>query len=119
MTLTTLPTNSPLSVLRGQGLDAHFSRCRVRVFPKEKITSDIQAYVTTNLLSIVDELNLEGYYTKNPDPLGYKANPERDLKIGDGCLFWAVDAPTRAELGGPAVDSRDAIADSENGNLTP
>lgn len=119
MALTSLPQNSPLSVLRAQGLDAHFSRCRVRVYPRQKITSDIRTYVTTNLLAIVDELNLEGYYAKNPDTLGYAANTERDLKVSGGCLLWSVDDTTRGELGGPAVDSRDAIADSENGNLTP
>ncbi|MFZ2170550.1 MAG: hypothetical protein WAW61_13055 [Methylococcaceae bacterium] len=117
MALTALPTNSPLSVLRAQGINAHFSRANVRVFPRQKVTKDIQTFINTNLLSIVDELNQENYFTKSRDPLGFKADTTRDTLVSNGCLIWQLDDATRAELGAPPADSRDSIDDAVNGGL--
>lgn len=117
MALTPIPTNTPLTQLRQQGLDAVFSRCRVCVFPRRKITSSIAAFVTTNLEAIANELNQEGYYTKNNDPLGYLDNQSRNLKLTAGCLIWSVDNVTRSALGGQAVDFRDVVTDDVNGFL--
>lgn len=119
MALTPIPSNTPLTQLRAQGIDAVFSRCRVCVFPRHKLTAVINAFVTDNLEAIVDEMNLEGYYTKNPDTLGYLADQSRDLKLGEGYLMWgwAEDHPTRIALGGQAVDFRDEITDEFNGVL--
>jgi hypothetical protein len=83
------------------------------------MTSAIAAFVTTNLEAIADELNLEAYYTKNSDPLGYLADQTRTLKLNQGYLMWgwSVDHVTRIALGGQAVDLRDEITDALNGVL--
>ncbi|MEQ1621442.1 MAG: hypothetical protein ABL919_08550 [Methylococcales bacterium] len=117
MALTPIPTNTPLTQLRQQGLDAVFSRCRVCVFPRHKITNSIAAFVTNNLEAIANELNQEGYYTKNNDPLGYLDNQSRNLKLTGGYLIWSVDNATRSALGGQAVDFRDVFTDDVNGFL--
>lgn len=118
MALTTLPVNSPLTQLRAQGLEAEFNRARVIVYPRPKITEIIRQFVATNLTSIVDELNLEGYYTKNPDPLGYLARNSGDVRRNQGWLIWSLDDPTRTALGAKPVDlSIDSVPDSMNGHL--
>jgi len=119
MALTALPVNSPLTQLRAQGLEAKFNRARLVVYPRLKITETIRQFVITNLESIVNELNLEGYYTKNPDPLGYLISNNGDVRSDQGCLIWSLDSPTRAALGAKPVDnSIDAVPDSVNGYLT-
>lgn len=119
MALTTIPSNTPLTQLRAQGIDAVFSRCRACVYPRHKLTGPICTFVTENLEAIVDELNLEGYYTKNPDTLGYLSDDDRNSKLNQGYLMWgwAEDHPIRIALGGQAVDSRDEITDAYNGVL--
>lgn len=119
MALTALPVNSPLTQLRAQGLEAEFNRARVIVYPKPKITNTLRQFVSDNLVSIVNELNLEGYYTKNPDPLGYLARNNGDERRNQGMLIWSLDNPTRAELGAKPVDvSIDSVPDSVNGYLS-
>jgi len=119
MAITPIPTNTPLTQLRQQGLDAVFSRCRVCVFPRHKITSTIAAFVTTNLEAIANELNQEGYYTNNNDALGYLDSQSRNLKLNQGYLMWgwSVGHATRIALGGQAVDFRDDLPDAFNGVL--
>ena len=117
MALTTINKSTPLAALRADGIDAHFSRCRLRVFPRQKVTNAKLAYIRTNLEAIVDELNLEAYYSKNPDPLGYKDNTIRDTKLGQGCFLFGLDTPTRTALGASDIDFRDAFTDADNGNL--
>ena len=117
MALTPINTNTPLAALRAEGIDADFSRCRLRVFPRQKLTNEKLAYIRTNLEAIVDELNLEAHYSKKPDPLGYQANTLRDLKFAQGGFLFGLDTPTRTALGGSEVDFRDAISDDINGNL--
>lgn len=118
MAITVLPVNSPLTQLRAQGLDADFNRARLVVFPRPKITETIRQFVTDNLESIVDELHLEGYYRKNPDPLGYDAKPYGGTLRSQGVLIWSLDDPTRTALGARPVDlSIDAVPDAYNGNL--
>lgn len=119
MAITPIPTNTPLTQLRKQGLDAVFSRCRVCVFPRHKITSSIADFVTNNLEAIANELNQEGYYTKNNDVLGYLDSQSRNLKLNQGYLMWGwhVGDAIRIELGGQAVDFRDDLPDAFNGVL--
>jgi len=117
MAITPIPTNTPLTQLRQQGLDAVFNRCRVCVFPRHKITSSIAAFVTTNLEAIANELNQEAYYTQNKDPLGYLDSPARNLKLNQGYFIWSVDSTVRTALGGQAVDFRDVFTDDVNGFL--
>lgn len=119
MSVTAWPINSPLTQLREQGIDVRFSRCRLMVFPRPKITSSIRDFITANAESIADELNLEAYYTKNPDPLGYLSGNNGDVRISQGVLFWGwhVDHPTRIALGGLPTDYRDDIPDSLLGVL--
>ncbi|MDT4328729.1 hypothetical protein ACQE3D_09690 [Methylomonas sp. MS20] len=118
MALTALPVNSPLTQLRAQGFQAEFNRARLIVFPRPKITETIRQFVVTNLESIVNELNLEGYYTKNPDPLGYLAKTFSDERRNQGVLIWGLDTPTRTALGAKPIDlSIDSFPDSMNGNL--
>ncbi|MGY6278317.1 hypothetical protein [Methylomonas sp. MgM2] len=99
MALTPIPSNTPLTQLRAQGLEAEFSRSRLIVFPRPKITNTIRQFVVDNLEAVVDELNLEGYYTKNPDPLGYLVANTGDVRRNQGYLIWSLDDPTRAALG--------------------
>lgn len=116
MALTALPVNSPLTQLRAQGLEAELQRARLIVYPRPKITSTLQQLVLDNLNSIVNELNLEGYYTKNPDPLGYLAKNNGDVRRNQGCLIWSLTDPMRAELGAKPVDlTIDSVPDSVNG----
>lgn len=114
MALTPLPVNSPLTQLRAQGLDAAFNRCRLIVFPRHKITAARQQFVTDNFESIINELNLEGYYTKNPDPLGYEAK-SRHPALSQGYLMWSVNATQRTHLGGKPIDFRDDVPAELNG----
>lgn len=116
MALTPINTNTPLAALRAEGIDADFSRARLRVFPRHKVTNEKLAYIRTNLEAIVDELNLEAHYSKNPDPLGYESNMIRDSKLGTGCFLFGLDTPTRTALGAQPVDFRDDIPDAINGN---
>lgn len=117
MHLTPIPQNSPLTILRQQGFDADFSRCRLRVGPKPKMTKAICDFITTNLVSIVDELNQEAYYTKNPDPLGYLAGGYKGSALNASILMWRIPNEIRAELGGHEVDFRDTIHDADNGEI--
>lgn len=116
MALTALPVNSPLTQLRAQGLDAEFNRARLIVYPRPKLTNTLRQFVVDNLESIVDELNMEGYYTKNRDPLGYEA---KTISVGvrnQGWMIWALDDATRAELGARPVDiTIDSVPDAMNG----
>lgn len=119
MALTPIPSNTPLTQLRAQGLNAEFNRSRLIVFPRPKITNTLRQFVVDNLEAIVDELNLEGYYTKNPDPLGYLAKGGDGSERTIGYLIWSLDDPTRAALGARPVDSAlDAVPDSLNGYLS-
>jgi len=117
MALTSINKSTPLAALRAEGIDAHFSRCRLQVFPRQKVTNEKLAYIRTNIEAIVDELNLEAYYTKNPDPLGYKVNTIRDAKLAKGCFLFGLDTPTRTALGGSEIDFRDIFSDADNGFL--
>ncbi|QPK65156.1 hypothetical protein IVG45_09585 [Methylomonas sp. LL1] len=118
MALTVLPENTPLTQLRAQGLEAEFDRARLVMYPRPKITNTIRQFVVDNLEAIVDELNLEGYYTKNSDPLGYSARNNGDVRRNQGWLIWSLDDPTRAALGAKPVDlTIDSVPDSMNGNL--
>lgn len=119
MAITAWPVNSPLTQLRAQGIDVKFNRCRLMVFPRPKVTASIRDFITANAESIADELHLEAYYTKNPDPLGYLANNTGDVRISQGVLFWGwhADHPTRIALGGQPVDFRDDIPDDYLGAL--
>lgn len=119
MALTALPVNSPLTQLRAQGLGAELDRARLVVYPRPKITNTLRAFVVTNLESIVNELNLEGYYTKNPDPLGYEARSIGDGRRHQGMLIWSLDSTMRTALGAKPVDvSIDSVPDSMNGYLS-
>lgn len=117
MALTTINKNTPLAALRAEGIDADFSRARLRVFPRHKVTNEKLAYIRANLEAIVNEVNLEAYYSKNPDPLGYEANTNRDIKLGSGCFLFGLDTPTRTALGAQPIDFRDNFSDAINGNL--
>jgi hypothetical protein len=118
MALTALPVNSPLTQLRSQGLQAELDRARLVVYPRPKITNTLRQYVSDHLESIVDELNLEGYYTKNPDPLGYLARNNGDVRRNQGWLIWSLNDTMRTELGAKPVDlTIDNVPDSMNGNL--
>lgn len=118
MALTALPVNSPLTQLRAQGLEAEFNRARVIVYPQPKITNTLRQFVSDNLVSIVNELNLEGYYTKNPDPLGYTAKSAGDGRRSQGCLIWSLNSDLRTELGARPVDETiDGVPDALNGYL--
>lgn len=119
MALTPLPNNTPLTQLRAQGLNADFNRARLVVFPRPKVTPEIREFVTGNLEAIVDELHLEGYYTKNPDTLGFLAKNTGDTLRAAGYLFWPLDSALRSELGAPAFNATlDAIPDELNGALS-
>ncbi|ATG89462.1 hypothetical protein [Methylomonas koyamae] len=119
MALTALPVNSPLTQLRAQGLEAEFNRARVIVYPRPKITNTLRQFVSDNLVSIVNELNLEGYYTKNPDPLGYAAKSTGDGRRNQGWLIWSLNSDLRTELGARPVDETiDAVPDALNGYLS-
>lgn len=118
MALTTLPTNTPLTQLRAQGFDAEFMTAHLIVFPKPKITETIRQFVVSNLESIVDELNLEGYYRKNPDPLGYQAKSDGNMKRSQGILIWGLNSTMRTHIGAKPIDlATQSIPDSLNGNL--
>lgn len=118
MALTALPVNSPLTQLRAQGFQLELHRARLAMYPRPKITNTLRAFVVTNLESIVNELNLEGYYTKNPDPLGYLARNNGDERRNQGMLIWSLDDTTRTALGAKPVDvSIDSVPDSMNGHL--
>ncbi len=118
MALTTLPTNTALTQLRGQGYDAEFMTGHLIVFPKPKITETIRQFVVSNLESIVDELNLEGYYRKNPDPLGYQAKSDGNMLRSQGILIWGLNSTMRNHIGAKPIDlATQSIPDSLNGNL--
>jgi hypothetical protein len=118
MALTALPINTPLTQLRAQGLEAEFNRARLVVFPRPKMTNTIRQFVVDNLESIVDELNLEGYYRKNPDPLGYETKTDGDARRAQGVFIWSLDAPTRLALNARPVDNTiDTVPDQYNGYL--
>lgn len=119
MAITVWPVNSPLTQLRAQGIDVKFNRCRLMVFHRPNVTTAIRDFITNNAESIADELHLEAYYTKNPDPLGYSASNNGDVRISQGVLFWGwhVDHPTRIALGGQPTDFRDDIPDEYLGVL--
>jgi hypothetical protein len=118
MAITPLPVNSPLTQLRAQGLEAELDRARLVVYPRPKFNNTIRQFVSDNLESIVNELNLEGYYTKNPDPLGYSARNNGDVRRNQGWLIWSLDSPTRTALGAKPVDlTIDSVPDSMNGYL--
>lgn len=118
MALTALPVNSPLTQLRAQGLEAELDSARLVVYPRPKITNTIRQFVVDNLESIVNELNLEGYYTKNPDSLGYSARNNGDTRRNQGWLIWSLDTTTRDALGAKPVDlTIDRVPDSMDGYL--
>lgn len=119
MAITPWPVNTPLTQLRGQGVDVNFNRCRLMVFPSPKVTNAIRDFITANAESIANELFTEAYYKKSKDPLGYLANSNYDDQIGQGVLFWGwhVDHATRIALGGLPTDFRDAIPDALLGVL--
>jgi hypothetical protein len=118
MALTPLPVNSPLTQCRAQGLEAELQRARLVMYPREKITNTTRQFVIDNLESIVNELNLEGYYTKNPDPLGYEAKNNGDWRRTKGWLIWSLNDPMRAQLNARPVDlTLDTVPDSMNGYL--
>lgn len=118
MPLTVLPTNTPLTQLRAQGFDAEFMTAHLIVYPRPKITNTIRLFVVDNLEAIVDELNLEGYYTKNPDPLGYQAKSGGNSLRSQGVLIWGLDSTMRTHIGAKPLDLvTESIPDSFNGNL--
>ncbi|MCQ8105529.1 hypothetical protein NP590_15565 [Methylomonas sp. SURF-2] len=119
MALTILPVNSPLTQLRAQGFDAEFMTAHLIVYPKPKITNTIRQFVVDNLESIVDELNLEGYYRKNPDPLGYEAKNGGNSLRSQGILIWGLNSTMRTHIGAKPLDQvTESIPDSLNGNLS-
>lgn len=119
MALTPLPTNTPLTQLRDQGFGVEFKRAMVIVFPRPKITESVRQFVTDNLLSIVDELNLEDYYRKNENRLGYDLKNDGNTARSQGYLVWDVSTPIREELGAPPIDPVvDVITDKINGYLS-
>jgi hypothetical protein len=118
MALTLLPVNSPLIQLRAQGLDAEFMTAHLIVYPRPKITNTIRQFVVDNLEAIVDEVNLEGYYRKNPDPLGYQVKSDGNMKRSQGILIWGLNSTMRTHIGAKPVDLvTESIPDSLNGNL--
>ena len=118
MALTALPVNSPLTQLRAQGLEAELQRARLVMNPREKFNNTNRQFVVDNLESIVNELNLEGYYTKNQDPLGYAAKNNGDCRRNHGWLIWSLNDSMRSQLGARPVDPViDSVPDSLNGNL--
>ncbi|WP_446810131.1 hypothetical protein ACH50O_00585 [Methylomonas sp. 2BW1-5-20] len=118
MALTPLPVNSPLTQLRAQDFEAELDRARLVVYPRPKFNNTIRQFVSDNLESIVNELNLEGYYTKNPDPLGYLARNNGDARRNQGWLIWGLNDSIRTQLGAKPIDmTLDSFPDSMNGNL--
>lgn len=117
--LTSINKDTPLAALRAQGVDVDFNRCRLAVFPRQKITPAIASFVNSNLIAIVDEMNLEAHYCKKDDPLGYLADIFRfsGTRIGQGYLLFQVSNELRAELGADPIGAKDAISDEINGAL--
>ncbi|OAI12597.1 hypothetical protein A1359_13755 [Methylomonas lenta] len=118
MALTTLPVNSPATQLRVQGFGLAFMTAHLIVYPRPKITNTVRQFVVDNLESIVDELNLEGYYSKSSDPLGYEAKNGGDSLRSQGVLIWGLNDEMRLHLGAKPIDLvTQSIPDSMNGNL--
>lgn len=118
MSITAWPVNTPLTQLRAQGLDAEFMTAHLIVYPKPKITNTIRQFVVDNLEAIVDEVNLEGYYRKNPDRLGYQVKSDGNMKRSQGVLIWQLNSTMRTHIGAKPLDPvTESIPDSLNGNL--
>lgn len=117
--LTPINKDTPLAALRAQGIDVDFTRCRLAVFPRQKITPAIAGFVNSNLTEIVDEMNLEAHYSKKDDALGYQASISRfsETRIGQGYLLFQIANELRAELGAEPIGAKDAISDEINGAL--
>ena len=118
MSVIPWPVNTPLTQLRAQGFDAEFMTAHLIVYPKPKITETIRQFVVTNLESIVDELNLEGYYRKNPDPLGYQAKNDGNMLRSQGVLIWSLNSTMRTHIGAKPFDPvTQSIPSSLDGSL--
>ncbi|MDO9140794.1 MAG: hypothetical protein Q7U38_10750 [Methylobacter sp.] len=117
--LTSINKDTPLAALRAQGVDVDFDRCRLAVFPKQKITPAILSFVNSNLIEIVDEMNLEAHYSKKRDPLGYLADAFRfsTTRVGQGYFLFQLPDEVRAELGAKPIGAKDAILAEFNGAL--
>jgi hypothetical protein len=118
MSVTPWPVNTPLTQLRAQGLDAEFMTAHLIVYPRPKITNTIRQFVVDNLEAIVDEVNLEGYYRKNPDRLGYQAKSGGNSLRSQGVLIWQLNSTMRTHIGAKPLDPvTESFPDSLNGNL--
>lgn len=87
-----MTTQTPLATLRAQGIEADFFSCRLRVWPRSKITKEISEFVTKNLPGIVDALIHEAI-----------------AKCENNAFLWELPEPQRTEMGGFEVDMRDKI----------
>jgi hypothetical protein len=118
MSVRSWPTNTPLTQLRAQGFDAEFMTAHLIVYPRPKITETIRQFVVSNLESIVDEVNLEGYYRKNPDRLGYQAKSDGNSLRSQGVLIWQLNSTMRTHIGAKTLDPvTESFPNSLNGNL--
>ncbi len=118
MSVTPWPINTPLTQLRSQGFDAEFMTAHLIVYPRPKITNTIRQFVVDNLEAIVDEVNLEGYYRKNPDRLGYQAKSGGNSLRSQGILIWQLNSTMRTHIGAKPLDPvTESFPDSLNGNL--
>lgn len=85
-------TQTPLTTLRAQGLDADLFKCRLRIWPRSKMSKEICEFVTENLPVIVDALIHEA-----------------NAKCGNNHFLWELPEPQQTEMGGFEVDMRDKI----------
>jgi hypothetical protein len=99
---------TPLAAIRAQGLDADFSSCRFRVWPRSKMTKDICDFITVNLSAIVDELRKQAHDIRDPDPL-------KNTPCSAGVFLWELPEPQRSEMGGREIDMRNKIENVLNG----
>ena len=117
MSITPWPVNTPLTQLRAQGLDAEFMTAHLIVYPKPKITNTIRQFVVNNLEAIVDEVNLEGYYSKNSDRLGYQAKSGGNSLRSHGVLIWQLNSTMRTHIGAKPFDPvTESVPASLDGN---
>lgn len=98
----------PLAAIRAQGLDADFSCCRLRVWPRSKMTKDICDFITVNLSAIVDELRKQAHDIEDPDPL-------KDAQCSARVFLWELPEPQRSEMGGREIDMQNKIDNVLNG----
>jgi len=110
-----MTTQKPLATLRSQGIETDFFSCRLRVWPRPKITKAICDFITANLSAIVDDLRQQGHGVSEPDLLENQFNALKDVRCSDGIFMWELPEPQRSEMGGREVDMRDSIYPQLNG----